>query len=311
MAVYTDVSEGELRLFLEGYDLGTLISFKGIAEGVENSNFLLVTAAGTFILTLYEKRVAREDLPFFVGLMDHLASAGFPCPRPVRKGDGEALGELKGRAACIVTFLDGTWSREASLERLAQVGKAAARLHQAAADFRLARRNALDLSGWLPLVETALSRADTVESGMAELIETELRFQEANAPSGLPSGIVHADLFPDNVFFVDERFSGVIDFYFSCNDHLAWEIAILLNAWCFDADRDWSTAKGDAVLEGYESVRPLEAAEREALPVLCRGAAFRFLLTRLNDWLDHRPDALVRPHDPVPFARRLRHWRRA
>ena len=311
MAVYTDVSDAQLRSFLERYDLGTLISFKGIAEGVENSNFLLVTASGTYILTLYEKRVATGDLPFFVGLMDHLAGRGFPCPRPVRDRHGDALGTLNDRAACIVTFLEGTWSRDASFDRLEQVGAAAAQLHEAALDFGLERPNALDLDGWPALVASASARADSVEPGLRELIETEMEFQARNAPQDLPRGVVHADLFPDNVFFVDERFSGVIDFYFSCNDALAWEVAILLNAWCFDEDASWSAAKAGAILRGYESVRALDEAEREAMPVLCRGAALRFLLTRLNDWLDVPRDALVRPHDPVPFAQRLRHWRAA
>ena len=319
MAVYTDVSDEALAGFLRRYDVGEAVTFKGIAEGVENSNFLLETSgsptagadARRFILTLYEKRVAAADLPFFVGLMDHLAARGFACPRPVRDREGEALGELAGRPAAMVTFLPGTWSARPDAARMVQVGEAAARMHAAASDFAMQRPNALALEGWHPLAERAGARANEVEAGLACLLRDELAFQSGNAPQGLPRGIVHADLFPDNVFFLDGRLSGVIDFYFACEEQLAWELAVCLNAWCFDEDNVFVPALADALVEGYESVRPLEGAERAALPVLCRGAALRFLLTRTVDWLNVPPGALVRPHDPKVFSARLRHWRDA
>ena len=319
MAVYTDVSDEALADFLRRYDLGTAVSCKGIAEGVENSNFLLETTGGggtggggggsRYILTLYERRVASADLPFFVGLMDHLAARGFPCPRPVRDREGEALGELAGRPAAMVSFLSGTWSAAPDAARMRQVGATAARLHLLAADFTVARANALAPSGWPPLARAALPRADEVEPGLADLIASELEALAGAWPDGLPRGVIHADLFPDNVFFLHERLSGVIDFYFACNDVLVYELAIAMNAWCFGTANRYDPALADALLAGYESVRPLDAAEREALPVLCRGAALRFLLTRTVDWLDVPPGALVRPHDPRVFSHRLRHWR--
>ena len=314
MAVYTDVSDEALARFLEAYDVGEATAFKGIAEGVENSNYLLdATGAdgegARYILTLYEQRVASRDLPFFVGLMDHLAARGFACPQPVRRRDGEALGELEGRPAAMVTFLAGTWSAAPDVARMRQVGETAARMHALAADFPVERRNALDREGWPPLADRASARADEVEPGLAALIDDELTWLQANMPSGLPWGTVHADLFPDNVFFLAERLSGVIDFYFACNEQLAWELAVALNAWCFDRQNVFLADHAAALLEGYESVRPLEPAERDALPTLCRGAALRFLLTRTVDWLNVPPGALVRPHDPKVFSARLRHWR--
>ena len=310
MAVYTDVSDAGLRAFLAAYDVGRPTTFKGIAEGVENSNFLVETdgGEGRYILTLYEKRVAAADLPFFLGLMDHLAAQGFPCPRPVRDRNGEALGECAGRPAAMVTFLDGTWSADAPPERMRQVGRTAARFHRLAADFPLGRENALAPHGWPPLAERCVPRADEVERGLADLIESELDWLASRWPTGLPAGPIHADLFPDNVFFLHDALSGVIDFYFACRDAHAYELAIALNAWCF-RDGRFDAACADALLGGYESERPLTAAEREALPVLARGAALRFLLTRTVDWLDVPPGALVRPHDPRAFSRRLRAWR--
>ena len=316
MAVYTDVSDEALARFLAAYDVGEATAFKGIAEGVENSNYLLDTTGpdgegARYILTLYEQRVAASDLPFFVGLMDHLAARGFACPQPVRRRDGDALGELQGRPAAMVTFLQGTWSTQPDESRMRQVGETAARMHLLAADFATPRKNALDRDGWPPLAERAGARADEVEPGLAALIPDELAWLDGNMPSGLPWGTVHADLFPDNVFFLGERLSGVIDFYFACNEQLAWELAVAINAWCFDAANNFLPGHAAALLEGYDAVRALEPAEREALPVLCRGAALRFLLTRTVDWLNVPPGALVRPHDPKVFSARLRHFRTA
>ena len=316
MAVYTDVSDEALAAFLARYDVGRATAFKGIAEGVENSNYLLDTTGpdgegARYILTLYEKRVASADLPFFIGLMDHLSARGFVCPEPVRDRDGQALGELEGRPAAMVTFLPGTWSAEPDARRMRQVGETAARMHEAARGFEIERANALGPAGWRPLAERAGADANDVEDGLADLMADELAHLDAAMPTGLPRGIVHADLFPDNVFFLDDRLSGVIDFYFACNEQLAWELAVCLNAWCFDRSNSYVPALGDALLAGYESVRALEPVEREALPTLCRGAALRFLVTRTVDWLNVPRGALVRPHDPKVFSARLRHWRTA
>jgi homoserine kinase type II len=311
VAVYTDVSTDDLEVFLAGYDLGKVLSYKGIAEGVENSNFLLHTEAGYYILTLYEKRVAQADLPFFLGLMEHLAERGINCPQPVRRSDGHALGMLCGRPAAIVTFLEGMWMRRADARHCSAVGEALARLHIAGSDFPMRRSNALSVTGWRPLYETSADRVDDVQPGMAATIAQELKALEAAWPQDLPVGVIHADLFPDNVFFLGDRLSGLIDFYFACNDMLAYDVAICLNAWCFENDHSYNVTKGRALLQAYAQVRPLTEAELAAMPLLARGAAMRFLLTRLVDWLNVPPGALVRPKSPQEYFRKLRFHQKA
>ncbi len=306
MAVYTAVTAPELEDFLGGYDLGALLSLKGIAEGVENSNYLLLTERGHFILTLYEKRVAETDLPFFLGLMEHLAARGINCPQPVRSRAGQALGRLAGRPAVIVTFLDGVWIAAPGVSHCGQLGHALAELHLAGADFPMRRPNALSIEAWPRLFATAGSRADDVAPGLAAATEAELAFLHERWPETLPQGVIHADLFVDNVFFLGDRLSGLIDFYFACTDALAYDLAICLNAWCFDAEGRYEIGKGAAMIEAYQAVRPLDAAEVDALPVLARGAALRFMLTRLVDWLDVPPGALVKPKDPLEYLNKLR-----
>ncbi|MEA2872458.1 MAG: homoserine kinase type [Hyphomicrobiales bacterium] len=306
MAVYTDVSAEDLADFLADYDLGALLSYKGIAEGVENSNFLVHTTRGYCFLTLYEKRVAPEDLPFFLGLMEHLAARGLNCPQPVKNRAGAVIGWIAGRPAAIVTFLDGMSTRRPSVAHCAAVGAALAKLHLAGADFPMRRRNALSVEGWRPLYVAAAAGADSVQPGLRETIEREVTMLEGAWPSGLPDGVIHADLFPDNVFFLADQLSGLIDFYFACTDTLAYDVAICLNAWCFEPDHSYNVTKGRALLQGYASVRPLSAEERACLPLFARGAALRFLLTRLVDWLNVPPGALVRPKDPLEYFRKLR-----
>ncbi len=306
MAVYTEVSDQALQSFLDSYALGALHSCKGIAEGVENSNFLIATDAGQFILTLYEKRTNEADLPFFVGLMQHLAARGITCPQPVPNKAGVALGRVSGRPACIVTFLDGVWLRQPSAVHCGAVGEALARLHLAGADYDGARQNALSLAGWPPLAAAAGARADDVFEGLTAFIATELAYLQQNWPENLPIGIIHADLFPDNVFFLKGALSGLIDFYFACTDMLSYDLAICLNAWCFEADGSFNLTKGQHMLRAYQSVRPLSTAESEALPVLARGAALRFMLTRLVDWLNVPAGALVKPKDPMEYFKKLR-----
>ena len=311
MAVYTDVAADELSQFLADYELGELLSYKGIAEGVENSNFLVHTGKGHFILTLYEKRVAAGDVPFFLALMEHLAARGINCPQPVKTRKGEALGKLCGRPAAIVTFLDGMWIRRPDARHCAAVGEALARMHLAGADFTGKRKNALSVSGWRPLFEQAAERADGVQRDLRSTIEKELDHLEASWPRELPLGVIHADLFPDNVFFLGDELSGLIDFYFACTDTLAYDVAICLNAWCFEPDHSYNITKGRNLLQSYIKTRPLSAAELDALPLLARGAALRFLLTRLVDWLDVPEGALVRPKSPQEYYRKLRFHQKA
>jgi len=311
MAVYTDVSAEDLGRFLAGYDLGALLSYKGIAEGVENSNFLVHTGTGHYILTLYEKRVAAGDVPFFLALMEHLASRGITCPQPVKARSGSALGTLCGRPAAVVTFLDGMWMRRPDAGHCAAVGEALARMHLASADFGGTRRNALSVAGWRPLFEQAAERADGVQHGMRATIEAELTQLEKTWPRNLPQGVIHADLFPDNVFFLGDKLSGLIDFYFGCTDTLAYDVAICLNAWCFEPDHSYNVTKGRDLLQAYAHTRPLSTAELDAFPLLARGAAMRFLLTRLVDWLDVPPGALVKPKSPLEYFRKLRFHQKA
>ncbi len=306
MAVYTDVTADELGEFLRTYDIGDLLAYKGIAEGVENSNFLLHTGAGHFILTLYEKRVAEDDLPFFLALMEHLAARGITCPQPVKNRQGGMLGRLAGRPAAIVTFLEGLWIRRPSAVHCAGVGDALAHLHRGGADFAMKRANALGIESWRPLYDFAKTGGDDVRAGLCAEIARELGALEAAWPRALPQGVIHADLFPDNVFFLGNELSGLIDFYFACTDTLAYDIAVCLNAWCFEADHSYNVTKGRALVRAYANVRPLAREELAALPVLARGAALRFLLTRLVDWLTVPDGALVKPKDPLEYYHKLR-----
>ena len=306
MAVYTEVSDEQISAHLAQYDIGELHALKGIAGGVENSNYLLTTDGGSFILTLYEKRVDPADLPFFLGLMEHLSQRGINCPLPIRMKNGEALGELAGRPAAIISYLDGFEVRRPQPVHCHQVGEALAQMHLAGEGFDLTRRNGLTLEDWRPLFERSQTRADEVQQGLAGLISAELDFLEAEWRRDLPVGVIHADLFTDNVFFLKGELSGIIDFYFACNDLLAYDLATCLNAWCFESNHHFNTTKARALIRGYSTVRPLEPGEIEALPMLCRGSALRFLLTRLYDWLNVPDGALVRPKDPLEYWKKLR-----
>lgn len=309
MAVFTDITETELGAFLAEYDLAELRSYRGIAEGSENSNFVLHTGKGEFILTLYEKRVDEADLPFFLGLMQHLALKGISCPLPVARRDGSLIGRLAGRPAAIITFLEGIWPRRPTVPQCREVGKALAGMHLASADFTIARPNALSVDGWRKLWAGARERSGEVDASLKADIDADFELFAHAWPKGLPSGVIHADLFPDNVFFLDSKLSGLIDFYFACNDFYAYDVATCLNAWCFEKDGAFNITKGSALLSGYESVRPLTSAEKDALPILARGSALRFTLTRLYDWLTIPDGALVQKRDPTEFVRRWRFHR--
>jgi len=309
MAVYTDVTFEDLEALLTLYDIGSPLSFKGIAEGVENSNFYLQTDRGTFILTLYEKRVAVGDLPFYLGLMDHLAGRGLVCPQPVPTRDGRQSVMVNNRAAAIVSFLTGISLRRPHVEHCASAAATLAQMHKAGEGFAIRRENALGPKGWRPLSDAIGRRADEVEGGMRALIDASLADLERDWPRDLPVGVIHADYFPDNVLFVHDRVSGVIDFYFACNDMYAYDLSVMLNSWCFEIDGSYNITKGKALLSGYRTVRPVSEAEARALPVLMRGSALRFLLTRLYDWLNPDPNALVRPKDPREYSKKLRFHR--
>jgi homoserine kinase type II len=310
MAVYTDVSDEELEAFIASYAVGALTSFKGIAEGVENSNYLVHTESGRYILTLYEKRVRPEDLPYFLALMEHLAARGITCPLPVRDREGRTLKELAGRPAALITFLEGLWVRRPGIEHCAGLGDALARFHLAGLDFPMKRANSLSLPGWRGLADTIGGAADKVKPGLAREIDKELGFLDKNWQDELPEGVIHADLFPDNVFFLGDKVSGLIDFYFACNDKLAYDVAVCLNAWCFETDGSFNITKARALLQAYEAVRPLSKAELERLPTLARGAALRFLLTRTYDLLNTDANALVKTKDPNEYLRKLRFHQR-
>jgi homoserine kinase type II len=306
MAVYTEVTDEACAAFLERYDIGRLVAFRGIAEGVENSNYALKTTQGDFILTLYEQRVDTAELPWFLGLMEHLAARQISCPLPVRGRDGGNLYQLAGRTASITTFLPGVWPRRVQVAHCGPLGAALAQLHLAGAGFAANRANALGPAGWRPLLGRSLARADEVMAGLGAELTAALDDILANWPQNLPAGHIHADLFPDNVFFLDGKISGLIDFYFAATDVLAYDVAVCLNAWCFERDFSFNVTKSQALLRGYEAHRALTLAERAALPVLAQGAAIRFLLTRLYDWLNARAGALVTPKDPLDYVRRLR-----
>lgn len=305
MAVYTDISDEELATLLARYDLGAPQAFKGIAEGVENSNFLLETDRGRFILTVYERRVRREDLPFFLGLMEWLAEHDYPCATPMPGRDGQLIQEVRGKPAAVVSFLPGLSVRRPSVAHCREAGEGLARLHLAAQGFSMSRENDLGHAAWAPMFAGLRDAAEGLKPGLAATIARDLEMLSSAWPKDLPQGVIHADYFPDNVFFQGERFAATIDFYFACADALAYDIAVALNAWCFEADGSFNITSARALVAGYERHRPLNDAERAALPILAHGAAMRFFLTRLNDWGATPAGALVKPKDPLEYERKL------
>lgn len=312
MAVYTHVSDAALAAFLTEYDIGEATVFKGVTEGVENSNYFLKTTKDRYFLTLFEKRVNEAELPFFVGLKQHLASAGFPCPHPIMANDGQALRTLCGRPAIIVSFLEGQSLTNPSAENCHDFGENLAKMHSALIGFEMTRANDLGPAAWPGLWKGRANTANELRAGLATDIESDLAAIVSAKPQSLqlPRGTIHADLFPNNVFFTDGKFSGAFDFYFACTDALAYDIAVCINAWAFTDRGALDLEKSHALIEGYQSVRALEPAELDALPILSRGAALRFFLTRLVDWTNTPEDALVEPHDPLEYARKL-DWHRS
>lgn len=305
MAVYTEIDDDALVDFMSAYDVGEVLSCKGIAEGIENSNFLVTTTSGPFILTLYEKRVDATDLPFFLGYMDHLAGKGIPCPVPVKTHDGDDLRELSKRPAALITFLAGMWPKRPTADHCAGVGEGLARLHLAGEDFDMARANTLGVSAWRELLASCDGQAENAQAALQTRLNNVLDKLEAEWPADLPSGLIHADLFPDNVFFRHGHLSGIIDFYFACADSYAYDIGICMNAWCFEPDGSFNITKARRLLAEYQRVRPLSDDEITYLPILCQGAAMRFLLTRLYDWVNTPAGAFVTPKSPDEYIKKL------
>lgn len=311
MAVYTHVDPDDLAALVARYDIGTVVSCKGIAEGVENSNFLLETTGGRFILTLYEKRVSEGDLPFFVDLLDHLARRGSPVPAMIRDEDGIAIQQISGRAACVIQFLPGISLTHPTPDQCAAAGAALGGMHRAVVDFGGARENSMGHTHWRAVAEGA-GDLDLVIPGLQGVVDEELSFLDAHWPKSLPAHVVHADLFPDNVLMLGDRVTGLIDFYFAASDFRAYDLAITHASWAFSADgTHCHMARAQALMRGYAGEIALTEAEVDALPLLARGASLRFLLTRAHDWIHTPADALVTRKDPSPFLARLERYRAA
>ena len=313
MAVYTHVPAEAMADFLRRYDVGELVSAKGIAEGVENSNYLVETTGGPggngarrFILTLYEKRVDEGDLPFFMDLLDHLAVGGCRVPRFIPDATGAKLQRLAGRPACLIEFLTGVSVTEPTDAQAHAAGVALGEMHRAAQGFAGERRNALDLAGWHDLAARCGDHFDEIAPGLGDRVHQELAFLDAHWPADLPRAVIHADLFPDNVLMLGDSVTGLIDFYFSCTDTRAYDLAVTHGSWCFTFDGSaFHAGRAAALVSGYDAAFGLSPREREAFPTLCRGSALRFLLTRAYDWINTPPDALVTRKDPLAFLRRL------
>jgi len=307
MAVYTQLGATALAEIIAAFDVGALVSAKGISEGVSNSNWLIETDRARFILTMYEQRTDVSELPFFLGLLDHLAAHGCPVPRTIHDRAGQSHRFHQGKALALIEFLPGVSVNEPNPAQAHAVGAALARVHLAAADFAGTRSNSLGLADWQALIGACGAQGlASIDPGLAELVTQELAFLTQNWPQDLPRSVIHADLFPDNVLMLGDAVTGLIDFYFACTDITAYDLAITHAAWCFsDGGKRFDPAISQALLSGYQAIRPLAAQERAELPILARGAAMRFLATRSYDWLHTATDAMVTRKDPMAFARRL------
>ncbi|ARS26227.1 homoserine kinase [Sphingomonas sp. KC8] len=312
MAVYTHVSAEDMETLLARYGAGSLVSAKGIAEGVENSNYLVDTTDHRFILTLYEKRVDAADLPFFMALLDHLADKGLPVPRALKDRDGVQLQTVSGRPACLIEFLNGVSVTHPTPVQTRAAGEALGQMHAALADFGGKRENSLGPDGWAALAARCGDDLDAIQPGLKARVDEELSYISAHWSRDLPRSVIHADLFPDNVLMLGDDVSGVIDFYFAAHEVRAWDVAVTQAAWCFENDgTGFDPARAAALIAGYDSTFGLSGAERAAFPTLARGACLRFLLTRAWDWLNTPADAMVTRKDPLAFLRRLDFYRDA
>jgi len=308
MAVYTKLSENELEVFFSKYNLGKLLNYKGIKEGIENTNYFIQTEKGKFILTLYEKRVEEKDLPFFINLMRNLFDKNFPSPEPVINNNGNYISEILEKKAAVVSFLDGYAKKVLNPNDCREVGINAAKLHLITKDLTGRRENKLSINSWRKIYIKVKKNCSKIHPNLPEIIEKNLDEIEKNWPKNIPSGIIHADLFPDNIFFKNNKLSGIIDYYFSCYDYYAFEIAICLNALCFEGKSEnlsFNVTKAKKLIDGYSNIRKLTEEEKKSLKVLCQGAAIRFLLTRVFDYLNLTEGAIVKIKDPVEYLKRL------
>ena len=308
MAIYTKLSERNLKDFFLKYDLGKLLNYKGIEEGIENTNYFIQTNKGKFILTLYEKRVEEKDLPFFMGLMRNLFDANFPSPEPMINKNGNYITEISGKKAAVVSFLEGSAKKNLNPEDCYKVGVLTAKLHLTTKNLVQKRENKLSVDSWRKIYEKVRNDCSKIHPNLTNTIEKNLDEIEKNWPKNIPSGIIHADLFPDNIFFKNNKLTGIIDFYFSCYDCYVFEIAICLNALCFEGFKEnlsFNVTKAKKFIDGYSSVRKLTEIEKKSLKIFCQGAAMRFLLTRVFDYLNLTKGALVKIKDPVEYLKRL------
>jgi len=308
MAVYTKLSENELEVFFSKYNLGKLLNYKGIKEGIENTNYFIQTEKGKFILTLYEKRVEEKDLPFFINLMRNLFDKNFPSPEPIINNNGNYISEILEKKAAVVSFLDGYAKKVLNPNDCREVGINAAKLHLITKDLTGRRENKLSINSWRKIYIKVKKNCSKIHPNLPEIIEKNLDEIEKNWPKNIPSGIIHADLFADNIFFKNNKLSGIIDYYFSCYDYYAFEIAICLNALCFEGKNEnlsFNVTKAKKFIDGYSNIRKLTEEEKKSLKVLCQGAAIRFLLTRVFDYLNLTEGAIVKIKDPVEYLKRL------
>lgn len=309
MAVYTHLGAEDLARLIAAYDVGELISAKGIAEGVSNSNWLIETTGGRYILTMYERRIETRDLPFFLGLLDHLSEQGCAVPRTIHDREGAAYRMVAGKAVALIEFLPGVSPTVPTVAQIRAVGAALAKVHLAGLEFGRERINPLDPSfNWNELAHIDLAALASIDPAMPGTVAMAHDVAE-RWPADLPSSVIHSDLFPDNVLMLGDEVTGMIDFYFACSDAMAYDLAVTHAAWCFDKRGErFDDALGHALIEGYESIRPLDVRERQALPVLAQGACLRFVASRTEDWLDTPPDAIVTRKDPMDFVRRWRFY---
>ena len=316
MAVYTPLTHDEIAAHLTYYDIGELVRFSGITDGVSNTNFLIVTTKDRYILTLFEKRTDPKDLPYFISVMEHLAAGGIKCPLPIKAKQGDAIVEIKGHPAIIISFLEGSGVRRISNAHMGPLGETLARMHTVIEDFEQSRPNTLSLPEWKAMAQQVMPRADEIGPDLGDIISSEIDFLTQHWPQSLPSGVIHADLFPDNIFYqnigAEVKLTGVIDFYFACNDFFMYDLAITMNAWCFERSNhhEFNITRTSKLLQGYNRVRPISDAELAALPILARGAAMRFLLTRCYDWLNPEPGAQVTPKKPDEYLHKLQFHQR-
>ena len=308
MAVYTKLSENILNEFFSKYNLGKLLKFEEIKEGIENTNYAISAEKGKYILTIYEKRVEEKDLPFFISLMKNLYNKNFPSPEPIINKNGSYITDVLKKKAAVVSFLNGTSKNILTPNDCYQVGVYTAKLHAITKNLTGKRENKLSVNSWRKIYNKVKKDCSKIHSNLPKIIEKNLNIIEENWPKNIPSGIIHADLFPDNIFFKKNKLSGIIDFYFSCYDYYAFEIAICLNALCFEGKSEnlsFNVTKAKKFIDGYSTIRKLTELEKNSLKILCQGAAIRFLLTRVFDFLNLSEGAIVKIKDPIEYLKRL------